>query len=209
MTVVAAQPGAPRMQEKRRKILDGAAEVFRELGFERASVDLIAARAGVSKATVYNHFADKQALFVATVVEETQAMGASLLACLDCPGENVEEALQRVGEKITMLWLTPSVSALYRQAIAETARLPEIGRLVFERGTLALTDAVAAHLARWNAAGALRIDDARAAAVSFVALCQGDLVTRMRLGVLEYPVDALVRENVERAVRTFVRAHAP
>jgi AcrR family transcriptional regulator len=197
------------MQEKRRKILAGAREVFAEQGFERASVDLIAGRAGVSKATVYNHFADKQALFVAAVVEETEAMGASLLECLDCPGDGLEEALQRVGEKVTTLWLTPSVSALYRQAIAEAARLPEIGRLVYERGTLALRDAVAAHLARWSTTGALRIDDPRTAAVSFVALCQGDLVTRMRLGVLEYPVDAAVRENVKRAVRTFVRAHAP
>ncbi len=197
------------MQEKRRKILGGASEVFRELGFERASVDLIAARAGVSKATVYNHFADKQALFVATVVEETRAMGQSLVSCLECPDEDVEAALQRIGEKITVLWLTPSVSALYRQAIAEAARLPEIGRMVFEQGTKALTEAVAANLARWAAAGALRIDDPGAAAISLIALCHGDLVTRMRLGVLEYPVGAEVRETVQRAVRIFVRAHAP
>jgi hypothetical protein len=42
-----------------------------------------------------------------------------------------------------------------------------------------------------------------------VALCHGDLVIRMRLGVLEYPADAQVRETVKRAVRTFVRAYAP
>ncbi len=209
MSPDAAVAGAPRMLEKRKKILAGASEVFRELGFERASVDLIAARAGVSKATLYNHFADKQALFVATVVEETAVMGASLLSCLDCPDRDVEGALQRIGEKITTLWLTPSVSALYRQAIAEAARLPEIGRMVFEQGTKALQDAVAANLARWVEARALRIEDPGPAAIDFIALCHGDLVTRMRLGVLEYPVDALVRDNVSRAVRTFVRAHAP
>src|SRR5512142_3312397 len=190
-----AASAPPRMAEKRTKILAGAREVFREAGFERASVDVIAARAGVSKATVYNHFADKQALFVATVVEGTQAMGASLLACLDCPGQDVEEALQRVGEKITTLWLAPSVSALYRQAIAESARLPEIGRMVFEQGTAALERAVAAILARWAEAGALRIDDPGTAAIAFIALCHGDLVTRMRLGVLPCPVDAEVRET--------------
>ena len=210
MTSAAAAPTTPpRMVEKRSQILGGAREVFRELGFERATVDLIAARAGVSKATVYNHFADKQALFVATVVEATEAMRSSLLACLERPGGDVEQALQVLGEKIMVLWLTPSISSLYRQAIAEAARLPEIGRMVFERGTMALQEAVAAHLARWTELGALRIDDPRAAAISFVALCQGDLVTRMRLGVLEYPVDDQVRETVKRAVRTFVRAHAP
>ncbi|HVI96538.1 MAG TPA: helix-turn-helix domain-containing protein, partial [Anaeromyxobacter sp.] len=66
---------------KRRQILDGARLVFGELGYERASVDLIAARAGVSKATVYNHFADKQALFVAAVVEECEALRPAVSRC--------------------------------------------------------------------------------------------------------------------------------
>jgi TetR/AcrR family transcriptional repressor of mexJK operon len=200
---------APRMAEKRSKILAGAREVFREAGFERASVDVIAARAGVSKATVYNHFADKKALFVAAVVEATDELRASLAACVERPGGDVERALRAMGEKIMTLWLAPPVAALYRQAIAEAARLPEIGRMVYEQGTKALQDAVAANLARWREAGALRIDDANAAAITFIALCHGDLVTRMRLGVLAYPVDAEVRESVKRAVRTFVRAHAP
>src|SRR5512133_831632 len=105
MSSDAAAVGPVRMQEKRRKILSGAREVFAELGFERASVDVIAARAGVSKATVYNHFADKQALFVAAVVEATDAMRASLGACVDRPGGDLEQALQAMGEKIMMLWL--------------------------------------------------------------------------------------------------------
>ena len=196
------------MPEKRRKILDAARKVFAEHGFERASVDQIATRAGVSKATVYNHFADKKALFVAAVVEATDELSTHLKACLECSAGDVEAALRAIGEEIMALWLSPSTSALYRQAIAEAARLPEIGRMVFERGTQAIYDAVASHLARWSAAGALDIDDPRAAAITFVALCHGDLVTRMRLGVLEYPVDGAVRETVDRAVRTFVRAHA-
>src|SRR5512138_2574476 len=203
MPLDAATATPARMQEKRRKILAGAREVFAEQGFERASVDVIAARAGVSKATVYNHFADKQALFVAAVVEATDELRASLAACVDCPGGDVERALQAMGEKIMTLWLAPPVAALYRQAIAEAARLPEIGRMVYEQGTKALQDAVAANLARWAEAGAIRIEDPVSAAVTFIALCHGDLVTRMRLGVLEYPVDDEVRETVKRAVRTF------
>jgi AcrR family transcriptional regulator len=195
------------MAEKRSKILAGAREVFRESGFERASVDLIAARAGVSKATVYNHFADKKALFVASVVEATDELRASLASCVERPAGGVEQALRAMGEKIMALWLAPPVASLYRQAIAEAQRLPEIGRMVFEHGTAALYDAVAKHLARWSESGALRIDDPHAAAISFVALCHGDLVMRMRLGVLEYPADQQIRETVDRAVRTFVRAY--
>ncbi len=203
-----AAPAPDRMAEKRSKILAGAREVFREAGFERASVDVIAARAGVSKATVYNHFADKKALFVAAVVEATDELRASLCECVERPGGDVDHALQRIGEKIMGVWLTPAVASLYRQAIAEAAQLPEIGRMVFERGTVALQDAVAAQLGRWRDAGALVIQDPRGAAITFIALCQGDLVHRMRLGVLESPPDAQIRDTVRRAVRTFVRAHA-
>jgi AcrR family transcriptional regulator len=203
--------GAPvqnqEMPAKRLQILAGARQVFGELGFERASVDLIAARAGVSKATVYNHFEDKQALFVAAVLQESDDMRAGLQRCLERPAGGVEQALQKIGEKMMAVALLPSIAGLYRHTIAEVARLPEIGRMVFERGTLATQEAIALHLARWHEAGALRIDDARSAAIAFVALCQGDLAARSRLGILEYPVEEQIRETVKRAVRIFLAAY--
>ncbi len=81
---------------KRRQILSGARQVFGELGFERASVDLIAARAGVSKATVYNHFEDKKALFVAAVVQEADEMRARFRGCLDGAGAATGLLLDRL-----------------------------------------------------------------------------------------------------------------
>ena len=194
---------------KRRVILDGARAVFAEQGYERATVDQIAARAGVSKATVYNHFQDKKALFVAAVVESCDDFRVGLEPCLRAPVGEVEQVLQAMGEQLMTMSLSPTVVSLYRQAIAEAERIPEIGRMVFERSTVVLQEAVAAHLRRWHDAGALRIEDPRSAAVAFLALCQGDLVIRMRLGVLQRPVDAQVRETVRRAVAIFVRAFRP
>src|SRR6266511_676367 len=178
----------PAIPAKRRQILTGARQVFAELGFERASVDLIAARAGVSKATVYNHFEDKKALFVAAVVQECDDLRAGLERCLERPVGAAEQGLQLLGEKVMAVSLAPPIAALYRQAVAEAARLPEIGRMLFERVTL-------------------RIEDPRSAAIAFVALCQGDLAIRSRLGILEYPVDEQIRETVKRAVAIFVAAH--
>lgn len=203
---VATPPEA--IPAKRRQILAGARQVFTELGFERASVDLIAARAGVSKATVYNHFADKEALFVASVTQEADAMSAGLRACLSRPHGDLEDALQAIGESLMRVYLSPAVLALYR-TVVEALRFPGVGRTMFERGPRVIHDAVAAHLALWAERGALRLEDAGAAAIQFVALCQGDLVARARLGVLEPPVERQVRETVRRAVRTFVRAHRP
>jgi AcrR family transcriptional regulator len=195
---------------KRRQILAGARQVFTELGFERASVDLIAARAGVSKATIYNHYADKTALFVACVTQDADELHRGLRACLAYPCDDVEQALQRIGENLMHLYLSPSVMALFRHVMAEAARLPDVGRTIYDRGPTVIYDAVAAHLRRWHDAGALRIEDPRAAAVQFVALCQGDLMTRARLGILEDPLDPeALRAGVRSAVHTFVRAYRP
>jgi TetR/AcrR family transcriptional repressor of mexJK operon len=196
---------------KRQQILAGARQVFGEVGFERASVDLIALRAGVSKATVYSHFGDKKRLFVACILEESDAMRAGLEACLASgrSSGDVEDVLQAIGEKVMAVFLSPAVASLYRQTVAETARFPEIGRMLFEGGPRMLQDAIAAHLQRWHDRGALQIPDARSAAIQLLALYQGDLLTQSRLGVLPLPVDALVRETVERAVQTFVRAYRP
>src|ERR1041385_3700142 len=60
---------------KRRKILDGAREVFMDLGFDGASMGEIARAAGVSKGTLYVYFADKSRLFEAIVEEETLEQG--------------------------------------------------------------------------------------------------------------------------------------
>jgi AcrR family transcriptional regulator len=192
---------------KRRQILDGARSVFSEQGYERAAVDQIAARAGVSKATVYNHFHDKRALFVAAVVENCDAFREHLARTVAAPSGDVEAVLRDIGTHVMTASLAPASVSLYRQAIAEAERMPEIGRMVFERSTVPLQELVAAHLRRWSEAGTLRIDDPRSAAVAFVALCQGDLAIRMRLGVLAAPVDAQIRETVDRAVSIFVRAH--
>src|SRR5258705_3636432 len=50
---------------KRRQILDGARKVFLDLGFDGASMGEIARSAGVSKGTLYVHFADNNRLFEA------------------------------------------------------------------------------------------------------------------------------------------------
>lgn len=197
----------PAMPAKRQQIVAGARQVFTELGFERASVDLIAARAGVSKATIYNHYDDKKALFVACVAQDAEHLSAVLRECLGEPAGDVRQALQVVGEKTMRVFLSPPIVALYRHIIAEAGRFPDLGRIIFDRGPNVIHGAIASHLERWDRSGALRIDDARTAAVQFLALCQGDLVSRARLAVLEYPVDDEVRETVKRAVRTFVRAY--
>lgn len=192
---------------KRRQILAGARAVFGELGYERASVDRVAARAGVAKATVYSHFDDKRALFVACISEEADALRHDLRVRLGVVGGDPEVALRRVGEQLLRVILSPPFVGLYRQAATEAERFPEVGTLVFERGPAVVHLAVADWLRRWAALGALRLPDARAAAVQFIQLCHGDLVVRAHWGVSPRPGAAEVRATVRHAVRTFLAAY--
>jgi AcrR family transcriptional regulator len=194
---------------KRGQILAGARQVFSEFGLERASIDVIAARAGVSKPTIYNHFPGKDALFVACATEEAEEMRAGLSASMTKQAGGVEQVLQCIGEKAMSIYLSPSVVKLYRHIIAEAPQFPDLGQTVFDRGFAVMRDAIAARLDRYRADGTLRIDDTRLAAVEFLSLCQGDLVARARLAILEVRYRKRMREVVRHAVRTFVRAYRP
>jgi AcrR family transcriptional regulator len=70
MTQKSRKRGRPRAEDRipegsRNRLLDAAVEVFAERGYERATIDEIAAAAGLSKGTLYWHFPSKAALFQA------------------------------------------------------------------------------------------------------------------------------------------------
>ena len=64
--------------ERRARILDAAASVFGERGYEGAVVDEIAGRAGVTKPVVYDHFSSKRDLYVALLELYTAELFASM-----------------------------------------------------------------------------------------------------------------------------------
>ncbi len=66
-------PGTRRGAEKTEAILAGALREFLAQGYAATSVDRIAATAGVSKATLYSHFGDKEALFKALILRFVEA----------------------------------------------------------------------------------------------------------------------------------------
>ena len=74
----APRRGRPRDPERFLRIVEAARNHFYVHGLERASVDAIAAEAGVSKMTVYSHFGSKEGLFEAVIKERTdRVMGGS------------------------------------------------------------------------------------------------------------------------------------
>lgn len=183
--------------------------MFSEVGFERACVDAIAAQAGVSKATVYTHFNDKQALYAAYLSEEVDSLRESVRCMLLSaePVGDVGPALQAAGERLLALFLDPAIVKFYRNASAQVERIPELGQMLFDNGPAAMISVISIYLSRWQQRGALRLDDPDVAAVHFVMLCHGDLVARSQLEVLPEPLQPAITETVRQAVEVFLRAY--
>ncbi len=73
--------------EKRQEILKAAIELFSERGFERTTVDEIAARANVGKGTIYLHFENKEKVFIAIIESGIQYMINRMDEILSEPGD--------------------------------------------------------------------------------------------------------------------------
>ncbi|SDU38131.1 TetR/AcrR family transcriptional regulator [Stappia sp. ES.058] len=110
-----------RTERTRERILEAARELFEEHGYEATSVDAVAARAGVAKATVFAHFSDKASLLIAGKIHRLDALGADMRKAIDTDPTDVP-ARYLVG--VFRPWL-----ALYRQD-------PEFARLFLSQSTL-------------------------------------------------------------------------
>ena len=105
-------------------ILQVAKDVFLEVGFERASMDLIASRAETSKRTLYAHFENKEKLFL-TVIEMVRGLVVSKLKMPgDYPGDPAEALVMFCGRFLEILLYARTIR-MCRLSIAEAARFPE------------------------------------------------------------------------------------
>ncbi|MFF0341771.1 TetR/AcrR family transcriptional regulator [Kribbella sp. NPDC004875] len=193
--------------DKRQAILDAAFTVFARDGYRQASVDTVAATAGVAKHTIYNHFGDKESLFRAAVAALADDALARNLAAVESlrPDREPAAALAEVGRELAECYCDEKSWALRRLLYAEFGSMPELQDIVRDRATDKVNDALADRLARLALAGKLRITDPAMAAEQFGALLTAPLETRSRLGTRTLS-KAELDEVTDNAVQTFLRA---
>ncbi len=97
----------------------------------------VAARASVSKQTLYKHFGDKQRLFAEIILDTTGQLVDGLsnaVASTLQDAQDVRKALRELADGFLRGLLQPDVLRLRRLVIAEADRFPEVGRAWFDRG---------------------------------------------------------------------------
>jgi TetR/AcrR family transcriptional repressor of mexJK operon len=201
-----------RRAAKREVIAQGATAVFLRDGYATASMDEVAAAAGVSKQTVYKHFGSKEQLFLAVIHQAINGVLDEFFAVLatSFPGsEDLEGDLLRLGRILLTRVLDPKLMAVRRLVIAEVERFPQLGRAWYECGPGALVAALAESLRRLAGRGELLIDDPIAAAADFNWLVVSKPQNMIMFGVVDCFTTAQLEEFVAGAVRVFLSAYRP
>src|ERR1700730_11488060 len=115
---------ARRGDKLREPILWVAKDVFLELGFERASMDVVASRAETSKRSLYAHFESKEKLFLA-VIELVRGLFLSRLRMPGDYSDKPAEALVMFGGRYLEILLYEQSIQMCRVSMAETTRFPQ------------------------------------------------------------------------------------
>lgn len=189
------------------RLRDAAQSVFLESGYARATMDAIAAKAGVSRKTLYARYSGKEAALQAVV-------DRLLESSLPIPTPDTSETrrdprsqLLRIGSDLAQLAVLPEVAGLNRLIFAEAAQLPELGRLFVDLEERAAA-AVAETLRQLAVNKAIVLPcKPEAAAALFIEMVS----SRPRLFAMlgRPPTKAQLAADVEDAVNFFVAASTP
>jgi TetR/AcrR family transcriptional repressor of mexJK operon len=200
-------PSRRRQAEtKRAAILDAAEELFVSSGYELTSVDAIAARAGVSKRTVYDHFGDKESLFRSVLARVNDALLATARAATDqelTEGRDLRDALLAFAQRLTTEAIPSSTYAAYRRLSARTSPAPRLPKAAGEEAQRMLEE----RFAQLAAKGELQVRDPRRAVQHFVALTM-----RLALDAIDQdPAGTVSRSELQEiitdGVDAFLRAY--
>ncbi|MFL6117265.1 MAG: TetR/AcrR family transcriptional regulator [Catenulispora sp.] len=194
----------------REHILDTAKLAFLESGFERTSMDAIAARAETSKRSLYAHFPTKDALFLAVVDRIRTLFGERMRTPAEYSEQPLEAIAQYCGHFVQLLrW--SSVGRMLRLGIAEAERLPDLAAGLYDVLFGITVRNLAAHM---GTALGLAGDEAEAAANELIGLAIHPELPRLLFGVDTFTDDTPERArlaadvDLER-IRRFVRIVLP
>jgi AcrR family transcriptional regulator len=196
-----------KTEAKRLAILKAAAEVFREVGFERASMSEIRARIGGSKATLYNYFPSKEKLFFEVMYQAKELELATITHTLSPDADDLQEELLRFGQRLLAALYSPDAIAIRRLAIGES-RHSDIGKIVFDGAIVPVEKQVAEFLRKEMKRGALRTADPKTAAMQLLSLLESELLQRVLLGVVSSVKPEALNSAARRAIETFLSGYA-
>ena len=199
--------GRPRQWDdaaRRERMIAAAEHVFVEQGYGAANMDAIARRAGMSKKTIYQVFETKQDLFAAVIESRRDALVAMIEG--ECSDDALapEVVLSRYLKQIARFILAPRQAALYRLAVTESQRAPELANAFHREGSTKVCSPLTEWLALQHERGVLHVPDPTAAGKMLFYMAIAELQMRLLIGAPCDSDEATIDQRVDDAVRVFL-----
>jgi AcrR family transcriptional regulator len=195
-----------KRDDRREQIIAVAREAFIRDGYAATSMSKISEAVGGSKRTLYSLFPSKQDLLFALVDEESARLFDQLYDFtppISDPRTNVALFAQRF---LTMV-LSDDLIEFERMIVAESKRIPQLGRALDEFGLKRGIDRLTPFMAHAIESGTLCRCDARQAAAFLLDLCSGQL-QRLRLwNVIETATTAMIEKEASMVMIAFLAVY--
>lgn len=188
------------------RILHAALAVFLEVGFDRANLELVAARAGVTKPTVYSHFGSKVGLLQAVAQSQAQQALIQFSPNLRSTG-NVRRDLIGFSKSFLSNMLHPDAIRMHRFAIVEAMTHPELVAPLLSAGPQKLTETLQLYLESETKAGRLRCKNSLLAAQQLLGLLAGMDFLAIVISQM-VPSEADIKKRVTSSVDVFLKYYA-
>jgi AcrR family transcriptional regulator len=192
----------------RQRILGAAFSAFMANGYAETSTLEIATRARVSKRALYELVGNKQEMLVACISERAQRLRVPTDLPEPRDRETLARALAAVGTQLLREISDPTVIAVFRLAIAEAVRAPEVARALDSIGGETSRAASREIMTRAQRAGILS-GDPREMAEHFAGLLWGNLMVGLLLRVVDRPSPREFARRARNATAAFLRLYPP
>ena len=188
------------------RITGAAFQAVMEKGYAGTSTLEIATRAKISKRDLYANFPNKRAILLACIASRATRIRppSDLPAPRSC--DILVSILTRFGATVVREVCQPEVIAMFRLAISEAERSPEVAETLNDSRSVN-RDALAELLAGAQAAGILRDGDPRQMMERFLALLWGDLMVSRLLGVTAPPELAEIDRRAHEAAEALLKLY--
>ncbi|MEP3224997.1 MAG: TetR/AcrR family transcriptional regulator [Parasphingorhabdus sp.] len=198
--------GGPASQRKIADILAAAREEFYTNGFSSATIEAIAARAQVSKVTIYSRFKDKDNLFGQVVSTECAHMRKNFVV-ENLEDKSLRDILQQAALGMMDFLMREEMIRFERILAAEVTRDPGIGELFLDNGPRRLLQDLTNLLELSIEKGEIQSDDVKASAEMFAGLVMGRMDLFLRYGHKMNLSAAEKQKRAKRAVDGWMLIH--
>ncbi|WP_321311485.1 TetR/AcrR family transcriptional regulator [Halarcobacter sp.] len=197
-----------KTEEKKEEIIKAAKEVFKEFGFEKASMSKISSKLGGSKATLYNYFSSKEELFFEVISIANAQESDFVHQIIDTKNEtlDIHTQLYKFGKRFLNFVYSQKMVEIRRLTISQS-EITNLGRITYKNRVLKSREILSKYLEKAIKFNKIKKTDTNIAAIHFFGLLESELMYPFLFQVDTNFSKKHMDEMAVRAIDIFILAY--